>query len=135
MKGFEKERKHTPAPLWIKLRFYVLILFASIALIIILLLLNHGEKLPEVLIPAGISLVNALTAYIISKRKQGERSYKDMMKNVKNWTIARFLAMLLFLASMIILKLVDPLPFIFTFIGFYILHQLIVILIMQREIK
>lgn len=135
MKGFEKEKKKTPSPIWIKVRFYVLILLASIALIILLTLLNHGENLPEILIPAGISLFNAVTAYIISKHKQGDRSYKKMLKNVRNWTIGRFIVMILLLAGMILLKIVEPLPFIFTFIGFYILHQVIEIVIMQREIK
>ena len=135
MKGFEKEKKKAPSPIWVKVRFYVLILLASAALIILLILLNHGENLPEILIPAGISLINAITAYLISKREQGQRSYKEMMKNVKNWTIARFIVMALLLAGMILLKVVDPLPFIFTFIGFYILHQVIEIVIMQREIK
>jgi len=35
----------------------------------------------------------------------------------------------------IITKIVEPLPFIFSFIGFYILHQVIEIAVLQQEAK
>lgn len=135
MKGFEKERHKTPNPLWVKVRFYVLILLSTAILLTVLLSLSKGEKLPETLIPAGISLTNAILAYVISKREQGDRTYKQMMDQVKTWTISRFIAMAILLAVSILTKIVEPLPFIFTFIGFYILHQIIEITILQKEIK
>lgn len=136
MKGFEKERKNKTAnPLWVKLRFYVLILISTAVLLIVLFLLSKGERLPETLIPAGISLTNAIIAYLVSKREQGDRTYKQMMDNVKVWTISRFLVMAMLLVACILIKLAEPLPFIFTFIGFYILHQVIEITVMQKEIK
>ena len=135
MKGFEKERKKTTNPLWIKLRFYVLILISTAILLTVLLMLSKGEKLPGILIPAAISLANTLLAYFISKQEQGDRSYKQMMNSVKNWTIARFIVMAILLVGCILTKIVEPLSFIFTFIGFYILHQVIQITVMQKEIK
>lgn len=135
MKGFEKERKKTSNPLWVKWRFYVLILMSTAILLTVLLSLSHGEKLSETLIPAGISLANAVLAYMVSKRKQGDRSYKQLMSSLRSWTIARFLGMAVLLVVSILLKIVEPLPFIFTFIGFYILHQVIEITVMQKEIK
>ena len=86
-------------------------------------------------LPAGISLANALIAYIITKREQGSRTYKQMMDNIKNWTIIRFVGMAVIIFLSIITKIVEPLPFIFSFIGFYILHQVIEIAILQKEAK
>ena len=74
-------------------------------------------------------------AYFISKREQGDRTYKQMMNTVKNWTISRFIVMAILLVVSILTKIVDPLPFIFTFIGFYILHQVIQVIVMQKEIQ
>jgi F0F1-type ATP synthase assembly protein I len=135
MKGFEKEKNKTPNPLWVKVRFYVLILVSTALLLTLLLSLSHGEKNAETLIPAGISLANAILAYLVSKREQGKRSYKQLMKNLRTWTIARFVVMAVLLVVFILTKVVEPLPFIFTFIGFYILHQVIEITVMQKELK
>jgi F0F1-type ATP synthase assembly protein I len=135
MKGFEKEKNKTPNPLWVKVRFYVLILGSTALLLTLLLSLSHGEKNAETLIPAGISLANAILAYLVSKREQGKRSYKQLMKNLRTWTIARFVVMAVLLVVFILTKVVEPLPFIFTFIGFYILHQVIEITVMQKELK
>jgi F0F1-type ATP synthase assembly protein I len=135
MKGFEKEKNKTPNPLWVKVRFYVLILGSTALLLTLLLSLSHGEKNAETLIPAGISLTNAILAYLVSKREQGKRSYKQLMKNLRTWTIARFVVMAVLLVVFILTKIVEPLPFIFTFIGFYILHQVIEITVMQKELK
>ncbi len=135
MKGFEKERNKTVNPLWVKLRFYVLILLFTSLILLLLITLNHAEYLLENMLSAGISLLNALVAYIITKREQGERTYKEMMNNIKNWTIIRFVTMAVLLALAIITKIVEPLQFIFSFIGFYILHQVIEIVILQKEAK
>lgn len=135
MKGFEKEKKKTPNPYWAKIRFYVLIVVSTAILISILSAINHGERLPETLYPAGISLLNAVVAYIISKRDQANRDYKKMMNQVKVWMIVRFVVMALLLVALILTKTVEALPFIFTFIGFYILHQVIEITVMQKEIN
>ena len=136
MKGFEKERKKTTVnPLWVKLRFYVLILISTTILLTVLLILSKGERVAETCIPAGISLANTLLAYFISKKEQGDRTYKQMMNSVKNWTISRFVVMVILIVVSILTGFVEPLPFIFTFIGFYILHQIIQVIVMQKEIQ
>ena len=133
MKGFEKERNKTPNPIWVKLRFYILILLSTALILLLIISLDNAEHLMENCLPAGISLANALLAYIITKREQGSRTYKQMMNNIKNWTIARFVGMAFIIILSIITKIVEPLPFIFSFIGFYILHQVIEIAILQKE--
>ncbi|MEA3391561.1 MAG: hypothetical protein U9Q91_01135 [Candidatus Marinimicrobia bacterium] len=135
MKGFEKERNKTPNPLWVKLRFYILILLSTALILLLIISLDNAEHLMENILPAGISLTNAVIAYIVSKHKQGSRTYKQMMNNIKKWTIIRFIGMALFVFLPIITKVVEPLPFIFSFIGFYILHQLIEIVVLQKEVK
>jgi len=135
MKGFEKERNKTPNPLWVKLRFYILILLSTALILLLIISLNNVENMMENCLPAGISLANALIAYIITKREQGSRTYKQMMDNIKNWTIIRFVGMAVIIFLSIITKIVEPLPFIFSFIGFYILHQVIEIAILQKEAK
>ena len=136
MKGFEKERKKTTAnPLWIKLRFYALTLISTAILLIVLLMLSKGERMAETCIPAGISLANTLLAYFISKREQHGKTYKQMMNTVKIWTISRFIVMVMLIVVSILTRFVEPLPFIFTFIGFYILHQIIQVIVMQKEIQ
>ncbi|MEA2077885.1 MAG: hypothetical protein U9O95_07700 [Candidatus Marinimicrobia bacterium] len=135
MKGFEKEKNKIPNPLWVKLRFYVLIFLSTALILLLLIKLNHAEYILENTLPAGISLLNAVIAYIITKREQGNRTYKEMMNNIKIWTIARFVSMAALLALTVITKIVEPLPFIFSFIGFYILHQVIEIVILQKEVK
>jgi len=135
MKGFEKERNKTPNPLWVKLRFYVLILLSTALILLLIISLDNAEHLVENLLPAGISLANAIIAYIITKREQGSRTYKQMMDNIKKWTIIRFISMALFVFLPIITQLVEPLPFIFSFIGFYILHQVTEIVVLQKETK
>ncbi len=122
-------------PLWLRFRFYILILLATSVLLSILIQINGGEYIPENTIPAGLSLLNALVAYAVSKKKQGERSYKQMMRNIFTWTAVRFLTMIAVLAVFMLAGWVEPLPFIFSFIGFYIMHQLIEIGIMKRETK
>lgn len=133
MKGFDKEKNKTPNPCWVKLRFYVLILVLTVAMLLLLISINHGKFILENTIPALISLLNAILAYIITKREQGKRSYKDMMDHIKNWTIIRFIVMASLLVLAIVSKIIDPLPFIFSFIGFYILHQVLEIVILQKE--
>ena len=96
MKGFEKERNKTPNPLWVKLRFYILILLSTALILLLIINLDNAEHLVENILPAGISLTNAVIAYIVSKRKQGSRTYKQMMNNIKKWTIIRFIGMALF---------------------------------------
>lgn len=135
MKGFEKERNKTPNPTWVNVRFYVLILLSTALILLLLISLNNAEYLLENILPAGISLANATIAYIITKREQGERTYKEMMDNIKSWTIARFVSMAVLVVLAIVTKIVEPLHFIFSFIGFYILHQVIEILVLQKETK
>ena len=135
MKGFEKERKKAPNLLWVKLRFYILILLSTALILLLIISLDNAEHLLENYLPAGISFINAVLAYIITKRKQGSRTYKQMMNNIKNWTIIRFVGMTILIMFPIITKIVEPLPFIFSFIGFYILHQVIEIAVLQQEAK
>lgn len=135
MKGFEKERKHRSNPLWSSLRFYVIILAVTAIILSILISLNHAQYLLENILPALVSLLNAIVAYIITKQDQGKRSYKQMMDRIKTWTIIRFVSMAVIFVLAIITQLVEPLQFIFSFIGFYILHQVIEISILQKEVK
>ncbi len=135
MKGFEKERKKIPNPLWVKLRFYILILLSTALILLLIISLDGAEHLLENCLPAGISLINALLAYIVTKREQGSRTYKQMMSHIKNWTIGRFVGMALMIIIAIMTRIVEPLPFIFSFIGFYILHQVIEIAVLQQETK
>ena len=135
MKGFEKERNKIPNPLWVKLRFYILILLSTALILLLIISLDNALHLLENILPAGISLTNAVIAYIITKRDQGSRTYKQMMDNIKKWTIIRFISMALLVFLPIITKVVEPLPFIFSFIGFYILHQVTEIVILQKEAK
>ncbi len=118
-----------------KTRFYIIIILVTAILLGVLIRLNHAEYLFENSIPALLSLANAVTAYVISKHKQGGRSYQEMMKHVARWTVARFLSMAVIIVLLIITKTVQPVQFIFSFIGFYILHQVIEIGILQLEAK
>ncbi len=122
-------------PLWLRFRFYILIIFSTLILLAILFRVSSGEYIPENTIPAFLSLLNSVTAYVVSRRKQGDRTYKQMMRNIFLWTSGRFLAMLAVLIIVILSKAVEPLPFIFSFIGFYIMHQLIEIGILKQETK
>jgi hypothetical protein len=72
-------------------------------------------------------------AYVVSKKKQGKRTYKEMMRNLFIWTTARFIVMITALLIFVLAAAVEPMPFILSFIGFYIMHQLIEIGIMKLE--
>ena len=135
MKGFEKEKKHRANPTWESLRFYVMILLVTAILLSVLILMNHAEYILENMLSAIISLLNAIVAYSITKQEQGKRSYQQMMDRIKTWTIIRFVSMAAIIVLAIITQLVEPLQFIFSFIGFYILHQVIEISILQKEVK
>jgi anti-sigma-K factor RskA len=135
MKGFEKEKNQRSYPIWESLRFYVIILVVTAIILFILISLNHAAYLLENILPAVLSLLNAIVAYIITKQDQGNRTYKQMMNRIKTWTIIRFVSMALIIVLAIITQLVEPLQFIFSFIGFYILHQVIEISILQKEVK
>lgn len=133
MKGFEKERKKVTIPNWGKPTFFIFILASTVILLLLLTLLNHGDMSLENVLSACISLANSIIAYLVTKKEQGKRTYKKMMNDIKTWTIIRFIALVVFLVLAIILSIVEALPFIFSFIGFYIMHQIIMILILQKE--
>lgn len=120
--------------LWIRIRFYVLILATTTVLLVLLIILNKASALRENIFPALISLANAVTAYNITKGKDKDfRDFKSIMKKVYFWTIFRFAAMTALILILILGKFVEPVSFIFSFIGFYIIHQIIEIRILQRE--
>ncbi|MBW6458556.1 MAG: hypothetical protein K0B52_05265 [FCB group bacterium] len=119
----------------IRFRFYIIMIAATSVLLLFIVWLNKAAYLPENIIPAILSLANAVLAYAVSKREQGNRTYQEMMKNIYLWTLSRFLGMAAVILVLILTRTVEALPFIFTFIGFYILHQLIQIGIMKQEIK
>ncbi len=134
----ENNIKHLHHPLfllWIKSRFYVFIVLATVFLLTALIWLNNAANIPENIISAVLSLCNAIIAYIVSKKKQGNRAYKKTMKTLYIWTLIRFFTMLSIILILILTKVVDILPFIFSFIGFYIIHQVIEIGMMQLEVK
>lgn len=133
MKGFEKERKRKTTPTGGKFYFFTFIFGSTIILLLLLTLLNHGEFKLENILPACISLVNSIIAYLVTKKEQGERSYKKMMSDIKTWTIIRFIVLAGLLILTIVSSIVQGLPFVFSFIGFYIMHQIIMILILQKE--
>ncbi|MFA6619216.1 MAG: hypothetical protein WCT23_09130 [Candidatus Neomarinimicrobiota bacterium] len=133
MKGFEKERKKQSNQPWGMPHFFTFIIGSTIILILILTLLNHNEFKLENILPAGISLANSILAYLVSKKKQGERSYKKMMSDIKTWTIIRFVVLALCLFLTVMLSALEALPFLFSFIGFYIMHQLITLVVLQKE--
>ncbi|MDZ7795845.1 MAG: hypothetical protein U5N56_01865 [Candidatus Marinimicrobia bacterium] len=58
-------------PLWLRSRFYILIIFSTLILLAILFRVNSGEYIPENTIPAVLSLLNSVAAYIVSRRKTG----------------------------------------------------------------
>ncbi|MDD3716198.1 MAG: hypothetical protein PHT46_03735 [Candidatus Marinimicrobia bacterium] len=122
--------------LWVRLRFYVIIFLLTGIVLALMILLNHAAYLKENLISALISLLNALTAYLVAKRKESDSAdFKAIMKQVYIWTLARFILMAAFILILILSKALEALPFIFSFIAFYILHQIIEIRILQRETK
>ncbi|MCK4813702.1 MAG: hypothetical protein KAT14_07180 [Candidatus Marinimicrobia bacterium] len=130
-----KHSHHPLFSLWIKSRFYVFIVLITAFLLTALIWLNNAAHVPENIISAVLSLCNAIIAYIVSKKKQKNRAYKKMMKTVYIWTLIRFFTMLSVLLILILTKTVEALPLIFSFIGFYIIHQLIEIGMMQLEVK
>jgi len=122
--------------LWVRLRFYVIIFLLTGIVLALMILLNHAAYLKENLISALISLLNALTAYLVAKRKESDSAdFKAIMKQVYIWTLARFILMAAFILILILSKALEALPFIFSFIAFYILHQIIEIRILQLETK
>ena len=121
--------------LWQRYRFYIVIITATAALLAIIIAVNKAQYIPENLIPAGLSLCNAVIAYVVSKKKQGKRTYKEMMRTLFAWTAGRFIVMIAALLIFVLTAAVEPLPFIFSFIGFYIMHQLIEIGIMKLETR
>ena len=133
MKGFEKERKKRTTQIWGKPYFFTLIIASTLILLLILTLLNDHQFKIENIISGCISLINAILAYLVTKKDQGKRTYKKMMNDIKTWTIARFIIMGLAIILPIVLNLLDALTFVFSFIGFYIMHQIIMILVLQKE--
>jgi hypothetical protein len=134
MKRSEIHSEERKQPLWIRIRFYVLIILATVLLLAILIILNKGSHLKENIYPALISLANAISAYSIAKQHDTNgKEYKRIMKKVYWWTLFRFIAMTAFILVLILGKWVEPVSFIFSFIGFYIIHQVIEIRILQRE--
>ena len=132
----EVKSTQTPQPsFWTRFRFYFIIIAATCILLVFLIWMNRAVHLIENTVPAILSLANAMLAYSVSKKKQGGKTYKEMMKNIYTWTLVRFLVMAGVILVLILTRIVDALPFIFSFIGFYILHQLIQIGIMKQEIK
>ncbi len=132
----EVKSTHTPQPsFWTRFRFYFIIIAATFILLVFLIWMNKAVHLIENTLPAILSLANAILAYSVSKRKQGNRTYKEMMKNIYTWTLVRFLTMAGVILVLVLTRSVEALPFIFSFIGFYILHQLIQVAIMKQEIK
>lgn len=122
--------------LWVRLRFYVIIFLLTGIVLALMILLNHAAYLKENLISALISLLNALTAYLVAKRKESDSAdFKAIMKKVYIWTLARFILMAALILILILSKALEALPFIFSFIAFYILHQIIEIRILQLETK
>ena len=122
--------------LWVRLRFYVIIFLLTGIVLALMILLNHAAYLKENLISALISLLNALTAYLVAKRKESDSAdFKAIMKQVYIWTLARFILMAALILILILSKALEALPFIFSFIAFYILHQIIEIRILQLETK
>lgn len=122
--------------LWVRLRFYVIIFLLTGIVLALMILLNHAAYLKENLISALVSLLNALTAYLVAKRKESDSAdFKAIMKQVYIWTLARFILMAALILILILSKALEALPFIFSFIAFYILHQIIEIRILQRETK
>lgn len=129
-----KKSENEKESLWSRIRFYVLILLATALLLAFLIILNKASTLKENIFPALISLANALSAYSISKYKNKDAGdYKKIMRQVFIWTIFRFVAMTAIILILILSKFVEPVSFIFSFIGFYIIHQVIEIRMLQRE--
>ncbi len=134
MKGFEKERKKKlTTPTWGKPFFFMLILGSTVILLLILTLLNNNQFKLENILPATITLINAIIAYLVTKKEQGKRTYQKMMNDIKIWTIVRFVVMAVAIVLPIVFNLVEALPFVFSFIGFYIMHQIIMIIVLQKE--
>lgn len=119
--------------LWLKLRFYILIVLASALLFKIILNNSDTTHNADYILSAILSMANAVLAYLLSKNKDNAKEYKKMIRNM-GWLIAaRILVLVLLSALFILLKWVDPAVYIFSFIGFYILHQLLLIWIMKKE--
>lgn len=136
MNDSRKISENEKESLWIRIRFYVLILLATALLLTLLIILNKASMLKENIFPALISLANALSAYSISKYKNKDAGdYEKIMKQVFIWTIFRFVAMTVLILTLILSNFVEPVSFIFSFIGFYIIHQVIEIRILQLENK
>ncbi|MDD3094730.1 MAG: hypothetical protein WC372_04005 [Candidatus Neomarinimicrobiota bacterium] len=127
---------HDVPSLWFRIRFYIIIFLLTGLLLALMMMLNHAAYLRENAVPAMISMLNALTAYIIAKRKEKNAAdYKKIMKHVYIVTLARYIFMTSLILILILGKFVEALPFIFSFIAFYVLHQIIVIRILQLETK
>ncbi len=136
MKACKKLSDSISFALWQKLRFYIITLFLTAILLLIIILINHAGYIKENVIAAVISLLNTLSAYIVAHRKDSDPTdYKAAMKKIRFWTFLRifitFALILLFTLS----KFLETLPFIFPFIAFFILHNIILIRILQLETK
>lgn len=119
--------------LWLKLRFYILILLVSGLFFKIILNNSDTTHNANYILSAVLSMANAVLAYLLSKNKDTAKEYKKMIRNMGWFIAARILVLVLLSALFILLKWVDPAVYIFSFIGFYILHQLLLIWIMKKE--
>lgn len=131
-----KEADSNKVTLWVRLRFYVIIFLLTGIVLTLMIMLNRAAYLKENLISALISLLNALTAYLVAKWKgSNSADFKAIMKRVYIWTLARFILMAALILILTLSKALEALPFIFSFIAFYILHQIIEIRVLQLETK
>jgi len=119
--------------IWLKARFYVLLTLAT--LITCLYLSNHPDNLnfKENIAAAVLSYVNALAAYIISTKKYDNKDYKNMVRTISTWMIVRVSVLIALSLTIILTGIVNPAYYIFSLIGFYLLHQLILVFIMRKE--
>lgn len=104
---------------------------------ILLLLINlptGNHYLNESLVASGLSILNSLAGYFLAVRGMG-REHTGFIKTVFGGMVIRLMALILITVLVIYLKWVQTLPFFLMLMGFYIIHQILEITSLNRDIS
>jgi len=91
---------------------------------------SDSDSVRDLIFAGLLSMINALVAgYFAVSGKEG--TFKRLLSSV----FFRILTLAVIIFFLILNNLIKSLPFMYSFIGFYLLHQIILILWLKREIK
>lgn len=116
------------------MRFIIINLLITGILFLLINLPIGNRYLTESLIAAGLSSANSMSGYFLAVKGMG-REHTSFIKTVFGGMVIRLMVLIVLTVLVITMKWAEALPFFLMLMGFYIIHQVIEILSLNRDIS